>query len=171
MLSVTWQGRRIVFEPGVFERLAARQPLAWILGEEFPDQVLALEGHLVELLVVEVEAGGFNFSRDFFRAFSLEGRKPADHNVQNDTERPNVSLSAMRAFYDLGCQVVRGAATSYYPTLASESLGQAEVDQAHHIHIVDHYVLQLDVTMNDILSVAVIDCFEEAFHIAGRPLL
>ena len=77
----------------------------------------------------------------------------------------------MSAFYDLRCQVGWGAAKAYYPSLASESLGQAEIDQAHHIHIVDHDVLKLDVTMNDVLSVAVIDGFEKALHIAGRLLL
>mmetsp|Transcript_23126 Transcript_23126/g.39642 ORF Transcript_23126/g.39642 Transcript_23126/m.39642 type:complete len:297 (-) Transcript_23126:525-1415(-) len=87
------QGRVVVhlLEPGVRQRLLRRGPVLRALGQQLLDQVLGLLRDRVPLGAGEVELRALHAAEDLRVVVPVEGRVPAQQDVHDHPDRPQVT--------------------------------------------------------------------------------
>jgi len=108
--------------------------------------------------MVEVEVALYHVADDFELRVSWEGDLTREHDVEDDTQRPDVNLRIVVLQEHFWCNVVWRSAHGLHGLLAGEVLRKAKVDHldaAGVIFACEHEVLGLDVAMTDVLSVEV----------------
>ena len=116
--------------------------------------------------MLEMIVDFLDLAKDLGLVWALKWQISANHGVKDNPDRPYIRLDAVKAVEDLWRHVIGCALDIAKPASGSHvSLGKAEVNQAHHIVFVDHDVIRLDVTMDDVQCVAVIDRSKETLHV------
>lgn len=107
-LSVVYKNMVLskLFEPNMLQSLHASQALLRIDDQKLLDQVLALIWNVFKFFVSEVEISLFYFFKYLLRIFSLKGKVPRHKCVQENTDRPNISLHVVVFFQHLWCHVI-----------------------------------------------------------------
>ena len=102
--------------------------------------------------MVEIVIHCFNLSEDLFIGIAIERWHPRDHDVENDSDGPDIDLGASNAIKRFWSHIVgRTLDTADFLALGRRvGLCETEVNQAHHIVIIDHDVLRLYVPMDDV---------------------
>ena len=116
--------------------------------------------------MLEMIADLLDLAEDLGRVRALKWQISANHGVEDNPDRPHINLDAVQAVEDLRRHVIGCALDIAKPASDRHvSLRKAEVYQAHHIVLVDHDVIRLDITMYNVQCMAVIDRFKETLHI------
>ena len=149
----------------MLQGLTAIQSLLLVQNKELADEVFALVRDMIELTMVEMEAGFFDLAEHFGRVRTLEWKITANKGVEKDTKRPDVSFLTVGAFHDFGSHVVGSTGDCLELPLALGCLGQTKVDKTHGIVCRYHDVVRLDIAMDDVLRVTVIDRLEQTLHV------
>mmetsp|Transcript_33455 Transcript_33455/g.75055 ORF Transcript_33455/g.75055 Transcript_33455/m.75055 type:complete len:302 (+) Transcript_33455:339-1244(+) len=126
------QGLFLLGEPLVLQALRRAQPPLGVDDEHLLDQVLRRVGDTVPVRGGEREISGADELEQLCVGVGVEGKKPAQHDVDHDPHRPDVHLRAVAdgdtvGVDDFRCHVVRGSAYSSHRLLLKEDLRQPEV--------------------------------------------
>ena len=101
--------------------------------------------------MVEIVIHCFDLLEDLFRGIAIKRWRPTDHDVENDADGPDIDLGAGNALERFWSHIVWCSLDTDSLALGSRvGLGETEVNQAHHIVIIDHDVLRLYVPMDDV---------------------
>ena len=76
--------------------------------QELGDQILGLFGDTVPDLALELPDAALDLLDNSILSTSVEGRATAQHDVENDTDRPQVTLFVVTAREDFRRNVIRG---------------------------------------------------------------
>lgn len=95
-----------------------------------------------------------NLSVNFCFGVTIERQSSGDQHVEDDSERPDVTLVLVVLVYDLWSHEVRGA-SDFVHALAS-LFGQAKVDELDFTQTIIHNVLGLYVSVHDVHRVAML---------------
>mmetsp|Transcript_38802 Transcript_38802/g.88203 ORF Transcript_38802/g.88203 Transcript_38802/m.88203 type:complete len:213 (+) Transcript_38802:1063-1701(+) len=93
----------------------------------------------------------------------MEGRAASQQHVGDDADRPHVRLRGVRLEQHLRGNVMDGAARLRHPGGGVPELGEAEVDELQEVRVLLRIeeVLELEITMRDLLRVQVGDCEQD----------
>ena len=97
----------------------------------------------------------------------VEGRIPAEEDVEDDSTTPNVALGVVGASEHLGRDVVGGADLELHLLGRVKDLGGSKVDDLESgvgLTTFEEHVLRLEVAMDDVVGVAVEDGGQELSH-------
>ena len=147
-------------EPRMIQRLLSTNSLLLVQDKQLPDQILAFVGDLIKLAVSEMVVSLLDLAEDLCSILALEGQVSTYERVQENTEGPYIGLLTVGAFEDLRCHVVRSSRHRGQLAVIARGLGQTEIDQAHCVVSCNHYVVGLNVTMHDVLSMTMVDGLE-----------
>ena len=81
----------LLLDPGVSQGVDGRQALLGVLHQQAPDEILCLFADVAPDLAAELPVALLDLVDDLFIA-SVEGGHSAEHDVQNDTNAPQVTL-------------------------------------------------------------------------------
>mmetsp|Transcript_26557 Transcript_26557/g.47703 ORF Transcript_26557/g.47703 Transcript_26557/m.47703 type:complete len:231 (+) Transcript_26557:2686-3378(+) len=107
-----------------------------------------------------------------------EWKTPTQHGEEKDSQSPNIHWLGLVVppHDDLRCHVIRSAAESPRLALSRQDCREAEVNNFHVFLIIEQDILELDVSVRHVQSVAVVDClynlseesldalFRQSFH-------
>ena len=99
----------LLLDPSMCEGFFCRDSLLWVLLHESLDQVLDLWALVTPVLWFELKYASANFSNNLIIIRSTEGWSTAHHNIQNDTNAPQVAFFVIITHEDLWSDVVRCA--------------------------------------------------------------
>ena len=158
-------------EPGVLESIAAAQSLALLADEQLCDEIFALVRNGIELAMLKVEFALLNLAEHLSRIATLEGQVSTDKRVEKDAERPNVCFLTVTAFEHFRSHVVWSSRHCGQVFVVSRGFGETEVNEAHRVAIRNHDVVGLDISVHDVLCMAMIERLEQLLHVFGRNCL
>ena len=113
----------------MLEALVARHALLLLLGEQPPDEVLALLADILEGLGVELPVAVFDVLERGHVVGAGEGREAGEQDVGQHADRPHVRVEAdSLALHDLGRRELGRARRDLDELVRVELRGEAEVD-------------------------------------------
>ena len=112
-----------------------------------------------------MEISLLDLSENLRSIIALEGKISAYEGVQENTKGPDISLLAVGTLEDLRCHVVRSSRHGCQLTVISRSFGQTKVDKAHCVVSCNHDVIWFYISMNNVLSMAMVDSLEQTAHV------
>ena len=112
----------------------------------------------------------FDFIKYFLWVASLEWKISWYKGVKKDTERPNISLSLIASMEHFRCHVV-WCSCHISQILCLASSWKTEIDESYGSWICNHDILRFDISVNDSLSMTMVDCLEQFLHITCSLLL
>lgn len=118
--------------------------------------------------MIEMELAAGDFVQQLGHIAALERQVPAEQGVKDYTERPDIRLSSIKVLYDFWRHVIGCPCELCQSALFGHSC-KAKVNQANLVIVCHHDVLRLDVSVNDVLSVAVVDRLKELAHVERSP--
>lgn len=96
----------------------------------------------------------------------IKWRQPVHHLIGKDTQWPPISwLVISLSIEDLGGNVLRGPTEGLSKLSISDDLGHAEVGQAYVSVLVHQYVLQFEVSVDEVFVVEVAQCKGHLHHV------
>lgn len=93
-------------DPWAEEGLAGGDSLLWGVFEHLEDQLARLEAHLAPLALCEGHLPPQNFLVDDLVGFTVERRSARQHDVKDDTQRPDVAFFVVLLFDDFRGYIV-----------------------------------------------------------------
>ena len=121
--------RVVAGEPLVLQALVARHALLLLLGEQPPDEVLALLAHVLERLAVELPVAVLDVLERGHVVGAGEGRQTGEEDVGQHADRPHVRVEPDRlALHDLGRRKLCRARRDLDQLVGVELGGEPEVD-------------------------------------------
>jgi len=155
------EGSRLsILNPGVVKSKLGVWTLILILGEELSDEVLGLVRNRVPDGVAEGELANLDLLHDLLIRGAIEGRDTGQHDVRDDTARPDVALGAVALGEDLGGDVIRRTELLREHLLLVVDKGGTEVDDLDLVELLvllKQDVLGLQVSVHDVVLVAVVN--------------
>ena len=153
----------LLLDPWVLKCSLGIETLLWVLDHELLDEILCLWADTVPDLAAELPRALFDLCQDLLIT-AIEWRHATEHDVQNDTDAPQIALLSVSLLEDLRCDVVGRAIHLRHRVIALlVVVTRAKVDhldEAFVFHI-DEDVLRLEVTMSHLLVVTVGDCLQD----------
>ena len=162
-------------QPSMLESLVGREASLWP-RDQLVNQVLSLSSDLVPLLPIVVEGAAGDHLQDFLVVVSVEGRVPAEQNVEHAAGGPHIAADIVVAGEHLGRDVVWGTGTSLHSMQLApfHDLGKAEIYNLQvsiGVRTHEKEVLWLEITMHDVHAVAIIEGLQDLFENFGGDLL
>lgn len=144
--------------PWVGQGLNCRQTSVNILGHQLLDQVFSAITDVSPSVALERPHALLYFGNDVFFGGSIERRSAAEHDIQDDTDTPHVTLLSVCAYEHLRSDVVRCTIhLMHHMRAVVVVMGGAEVndlDRATILHIKED-ILWFQISMCNILTMAV----------------
>lgn len=141
--------------------------------QQLRDEVLGLLGDATPDLALELPYTAFHLLNDLFLGTGIERWATAKHDVENDTDAPQITLLVVVAAEDFRGDVVRGTihlAHLVRRLLRAIVMRGTKVDYLNAAAVldIDQYVLRLQVTMCNVLTVTVCDCLQQLLEDDSR---
>ena len=110
--------------------------------------------------MVEMEISLLNLAEHLSGRVTLEWQVATDKSVEKHTERPDVSFLTIGTVKNFRGHIVGCSRHSCQILIGLGSFGEAEVNQTHSVVLRNHNIIGLNITMDNVLSVTMIDCLE-----------
>ena len=143
------------------QRLLSRQPMLRVQHEQLPDQVDAVWRDSLKLFMIEVIVKRDDLLENDCLAVPLERQISTHKRVQDDSEGPEVGLLAVGALNYFRGHVVGRTCHLFQVLPRVRGNCETEVNQTHRVICCDHDIIRLDITMYNILRMAMIDRLQE----------
>ena len=161
----------------MLEALLGGDSLSWVLLKHLAHEVLGGIRNSVPVGGVESQRLLQDISEDLLVVVALERRISTKEDKENDTETPNIAGLVVVAFEYFWGDIVRSTDDGVHALnflLLREALGEAEIDQLDLGvlgSVVHEEVLRLQVSMDNAVSVQVLDSADHLAHDIGGVAL
>lgn len=155
-------------EPWMLYSLLSGDPLSWIFLKHLAQQI---NKFFTEMLGV-LNLAGLDGVHELVHCVAFEWHDSGEKLVYHDSEGPNIALLVVEAGENLWSQVVRRA--SHTLLLLLHLASESEVNElgcAALFFLVEHDVLGLDVSVDNVQGVDVHQSTQEVFHDASSHFL
>ena len=164
-------------EPGVLEALLSGDSLRWVLLKHLAHEVLSGIRDSVPVGGVEGEWLLQDISEDLLVVVTFERRVSTKEDKEDDAETPNIAGLVIVAFEYFWGDIVRSTDDGVHALnflLLRETLRETKIDQFDFGvlgSVVHEEVLWLQVSMDNAVSVQVLDCTDHLAHDIGGVTL
>ena len=117
-----------------------------------------------------MEISLLNLAEHLSGRVTLEWQVATDKSVKKHTERPDVSFLTIGTVENFRSHIVGCSRHSCQILVGLGSFGEAKVNQTHSVVLRNHNIIGLNITMNNVLSVTMIDSLEQGLHVVGGSL-
>ena len=109
----------------------------------------------------------FNLSEYLLLSVPIERKKPSKNMIETDSQRPNIAFFSIILHKNFRCNVIRGPYCIHLLLFLVKGNCKSEINQFYFIFLTKHNVLRFDVSMNNILRMTMLQCFEKLEHISS----
>mmetsp|Transcript_119295 Transcript_119295/g.338247 ORF Transcript_119295/g.338247 Transcript_119295/m.338247 type:complete len:335 (+) Transcript_119295:448-1452(+) len=161
--------RCLVRDPDVHQRLLRRVPLAGLLLQQAPDQILGVLGHLLPVGGMEGEFRFRDFALELGVGVPEERGVPAEHDEHEDAAAPQVAQVGGPPRQRLRRDVVADGGLCRDPLAGLEPTRAVEVGDLQEVVLDlvpghEQEVLRLQIAVADVIFVHVENCLQDLLH-------
>ena len=159
----------------MLESINGSQTFVSVEGHKLGDQILGFSTDIAPNLAAERPGAFLDLAQDLL-VTSVERRGTAKHDVQHDTDTPHIALFSVFTIKNLGGDVIRCAIHLMHnvgPTFSVVMMRRAKVDDLDRSLVlnIDENILRLQITMGNVLTMAVSDRLENLLRNVGCLVL
>lgn len=163
-----------LLDPWVLQGLLGGWSLVLVQREKLGDEIFGLVGNSSPNRVSEGELTLLNLLHDLLVTGTVEWWDTGQGNVSNDTARPDVAFGSVVLGQNLWCNVVRCTKFFIEFFLVVKHERGSKIDDLNLVKLLvllEQNVLRLQVSVDDVITVAVVDARKNLLHKKGGVLL
>ena len=151
----------------MLESLGSGGSVLLLVGEELGDEVLAVVGDVVPDLIVKAETTGADLLHDLLVRLPVEGWHTGKEDVGDDSAGPDIALGVVVLVQNLWGDVVGCTEFLVEVFVGVVDEGGTEIDDLDGIEflvLLEQNVLGLEISVHNVVLMAVIDAREDLLH-------